>query len=89
VPKPKLTGVDRVPIGARDLPESASVPKPRAPTIMRAEQKDTLVSGPSVLQPPDVEGAAAVAVDDKHKAELALKGKKKTLRVVGPEEARF
>ena len=88
VPKPKLTGVDRVPIGARDLPESASVPKPRAPTIMRAEQKDTLVSGPSMLQPPDVEGAA-VAVDEKHKAELSLKGKKKTLRVVGPEEARY
>jgi hypothetical protein len=30
VAKPKLTGVDRVPIGARDLPESASVPMPKA-----------------------------------------------------------
>jgi hypothetical protein len=69
VAKPKLTGVDRVPIGARDIPESASVPKPRAPTIMRAEQKDTLVSAPSVLQPPDIEEAASVAVDPKRLTE--------------------
>ena len=69
VAKPKLTGVDRVPIGARDIPESASVPKPRAPTIMRAEQKDTLASAPSVLQPPDVEEGAAVAVDPKRLTE--------------------
>ena len=69
VAKPKLTGVDRVPIGARDIPESASVPKPRAPTIMRAEQKDTLVSAPSVLQPPDVEEGAAVAPDPKRLTE--------------------
>jgi hypothetical protein len=91
VPKPKLTGVDRVPIGSRDLPESASVPKPRAATIMRAEQKDTIVTAPSVLQPPDVEGAAAVAVDAKHKAGQALKGKKgmKKLVIVEPELVRF
>jgi len=72
VAKPKLTGVDRVPIGARDLPESASVPKPRVPTIMRAEQKDTIVSAPSVLQPPDVEGAAAVAPDPKRLTEQQM-----------------
>ena len=72
VPKPKLTGVDRVPIGARDLPESASVPKPRAPTIMRAEQKDTLVSAPSVLQPPDIEEGAAVAPDPKRLTEQQM-----------------
>ena len=69
VAKPKLTGVDRVPIGARDIPESASVPKPRAATIMRAEQKDTLVSAPSVLQPPDIEEGAAVAPDPKRLTE--------------------
>lgn len=69
VAKPKLTGVDRVPIGARDIPESASVPKPRAVPLMRAEQKDTLASAPSVLQPPDVEEGAAVAVDAKRLTE--------------------
>jgi len=69
VPKPKLTGVDRVPIGARDIPESASVPKPRAAPLMRAEQKDTLASAPSVLQPPDIEEAASVAVDPKRLTE--------------------
>jgi len=71
VPKPKLTGVDRVPIGARDIPESASVPKPRAAPLMRAEQKPTFGDPPKVVLAPDIEGAAAVAPDDKHKAALA------------------
>ncbi len=48
VAKPKLTGVDRVPIGARDLPESASVPMPKAPTLMRGDQKSTLVAAPNL-----------------------------------------
>ena len=43
VAKPKLTGVDRVPIGARDMPESASVPMPKASPLMRGDQKSTLV----------------------------------------------
>ena len=90
VPKPKLTGVDRVPIGARDLPESASVPKPRAAPLMRAEQKPTFGNAPKVVLAPDKE-VSGVFVDDKHKAELALKGekgkkKKKLVQVVQPED---
>ena len=87
VPKPKLTGVDRVPIGARDLPESASVPKPRAAPLMRAEQKPTFGDAPKVVLAPDKE-VSGVFVDDKHKAELAVKGqkgKKKKLQVVDYE----
>ena len=86
VPKPKLTGVDRVPIGARDIPESASVPKPRAAPLMRAEQKPTFGNAPKVVLAPDKE-VSGVFVDDKHKAELALKGQKgkKKLQVVDYE----
>ena len=52
VAKPKLTGVDRVPIGARDLPESASVPMPKATPLMRGDQKSTLVEAPPVMVAP-------------------------------------
>jgi len=78
VAKPKLTGVDRVPIGARDIPESASVPKPKAPPLMRAEQKSTLVSAPEVMVAPDKE-VSGVFVTDQHKAEqlLAQRGRQR------------
>jgi hypothetical protein len=71
VAKPKLTGVDRVPIGARDIPESASVPMPKAPPLMRGEQKSTLVSAPEVLVEPDVD-VSGVFVTDKHQAEQLM-----------------
>lgn len=78
VAKPKLTGVDRVPIGARDLPESASVPMPKAPPLMRAEQKTTLVSAPEVMLAPDKE-VSGVFVTDQKKAEqlLAQRGRQR------------
>jgi len=59
VAKPKLTGVDRVPIGARDMPESASVPMPKAPPLMRGEQKSTLVDAPPVIVAPMTQEEAA------------------------------
>ena len=67
VAKPKLTGVDRVPIGARDIPESASVPKPKAPPLMRGEQKSSLVDAPEVLVAPDAD-VSGVFVTDQHQA---------------------
>jgi len=78
VAKPKLTGVDRVPIGARDIPESASVPMPKAPPLMRGEQKSSLVSGPEVVVEPDAD-VSGVFVTDKHKAEqlLAQRGRQR------------
>ena len=78
VAKPKLTGVDRVPIGARDIPESASVPKPKAPPLVRGEQKSSLVSGPEVVVEPDAD-VSGVFVTDKHKAEqlLAQRGRQR------------
>tara|TARA_R110000803_G_scaffold208508_1_gene277234 strand:- start:1416 stop:2300 length:885 start_codon:yes stop_codon:yes gene_type:complete len=78
VAKPKLTGVDRVPIGARDLPESASVPIPKATPLMREEQKSTLVSAPEVMLAPDKE-VSGVFVTDQHKAEqlLAQRGRQR------------
>ena len=78
VAKPKLTGVDRVPIGARDIPESASVPMPKAPPLMRGEQKSSLVSGPEVMVAPDKE-VSGVFVTDQHKAEqlLAQRGRQR------------
>ena len=71
VAKPKLTGVDRVPMGARDIPESASVPKPKAPPLMRGEQKSSLVSGPEVVVAPDAD-VSGVFVTDQHKAEQLM-----------------
>ena len=71
VAKPKLTGVDRVPIGARDLPESASVPMPKAPPLMRGEQKSSLVSAPEVVVAPDAD-VSGVFVTDKHKVEQLM-----------------
>ena len=59
VPKPRLTGVDRVPIGARDMPESASVPMPMAPPLMRGDQKSTLVDAPPVVAAPMTQEEAA------------------------------
>jgi hypothetical protein len=78
VAKPKLTGVDRVPIGARDIPESASVPKPKATPLMRAEQKSSLVDAPEVMVAPDKE-VSGVFVTDQHKAEqlLAQRGRQR------------
>ena len=78
VAKPKLTGVDRVPIGARDIPESASVPMPKATPLMRGEQKSSLVGAPEVMLEPDAE-VSGVFVTDKHKAEqlLAQRGKQR------------
>jgi len=78
VAKPKLTGVDRVPIGARDLPESASVPMPKAVPLMRGEQKSTLVSAPEVMVAPDEE-VSGVFVTDQKKAEqlLAQRGRQR------------
>jgi hypothetical protein len=70
VAKPKLTGVDRVPIGARDLPESASVPMPMKPTLMRGDQKSTLVAAPnleikSAMTPEEAERRIKNAEDSK------------------------
>jgi hypothetical protein len=78
VAKPKLTGVDRVPIGARDIPESASVPMPKATPLMRGEQKSSLVSAPEVVVAPDKE-VSGVFVTDKHQAEqlLAQRGRQR------------
>jgi hypothetical protein len=59
VAKPKLTGVDRVPIGARDIPESASVPMPKATPLMRGDQKSTLVEAPLVVKEPMTQEEAA------------------------------
>jgi len=89
VAKPKLTGVDRVPIGARDIPESASVPKPKAPPLVRGEQKSSLVSGPEVVVEPDAD-VSGVFVTDQHKAEqlLAQRGRQREATAASRSRAR-
>ena len=89
VAKPKLTGVDRVPIGARDIPESASVPKPKAPPLMRGEQKSSLVSGPEVVVEPDAD-VSGVFVTDQHKAEqlMAQRGRQRAATAASRSRAR-
>lgn len=89
VAKPKLTGVDRVPIGARDLPESASVPMPKAPPLMRGEQKSSLVSAPEVVVAPDAE-VSGVFVTDKHQAEqlMAQRGRQREATAASRSRAR-
>ena len=89
VAKPKLTGVDRVPIGARDIPESASVPMPKAPPLMRGEQKSSLVSGPEVVVAPDAE-VSGVFVTDKHQAEqlMAQRGRQREATAASRSRAR-
>lgn len=89
VAKPKLTGVDRVPIGARDMPESASVPMPKAPPLMRGEQKSSLVSAPEVVVAPDVD-VSGVFVTDKHKAEqlMAQRGRQREATAASRSRAR-
>ena len=89
VAKPKLTGVDRVPIGARDIPESASVPMPKAPPLMRGEQKSSLVSAPEVVVAPDAE-VSGVFVTDKHQAEqlMAQRGRQREATAASRSRAR-
>jgi hypothetical protein len=89
VAKPKLTGVDRVPIGARDIPESASVPMPKATPLMRGEQKSTLVGAPEVMVAPDKE-VSGVFVTDKHQAEqlLAQRGRQREATAASRARAR-